>query len=155
MRYKCFREFTGKDLNLKSLFVPVDAELIRQGDVLYYGNKPVCIWRSQMAKDYLVWNGDGCADERLGYLRVIIYNPREMSWTEMVTEYDEETGEEKGKVPVTRYGRYTPEESEYLLNRYPQFFSEDGRFSDYFYVGSHVSDLKDMANYLNSHIEEN
>lgn len=149
MKYRCFKKFSGKDLNLNPLTIPVNAELTRQGDILYYNNQPVCIWRSQMAKDFLVWNGDACADDRLNYLKVIIYDPREKTWTEIVKEINSETGEEQ-EVSVKRYGRFTPEESDYLLNRYPQFFNDDGRFSDYIYVGSHISDLKDIVNYLNA-----
>lgn len=148
MKYKCFKEFKGKDLNLKSLTVPVNSELIRQGDILYYNDQPVCIWRSQVAKDYFIWNGDNCADERLGYLKTIVFDPREVSWEELVKEFDEEGNITDEKLE-THTDRYTPEESKYMLEHFPQFFDDNWRFNDYFYVGSHISELKDLANYLN------
>ncbi len=153
MKYKCFKEFKGKDLNSNSLTVPVGAELTRNGDMLYYNDQPVCIWRSQVAKAYMVWDGDGCADERLGYLNTIVFGPREVSWTELVKEVDE-NGNEVGEKLETRTDRYTPDEAQYMLEHFPQFFNEDWRFNDYFYVGSHISEQKDLANYLNRENKE-
>lgn len=148
MKYKCFKEFKGKDLNLKPLTVPVNSELIRKGDILYYNDQPVCIWRSQVAKDFMVWNGDNCADERLGYLKTIVFDPRMKTWEELVKETDEE-GNVVNEKMETRSDRYTPDEASYMLEHFPQFFNDDWRFNDYFYVGSHISELKDLANYLN------
>lgn len=150
MKYKCIKKFKGKSLGEgnKEVTFPKGSELTRQGDFLYYGDVPVCVWRSQVAKDFFVWNGDGQGDLREEYLNVIVHGPREKSWIE-VREYEDPETHEVKKENIVRKGRFSPEEAEYLEKTYPQFFNPDGIFSDYFYVGSHVSDLKDMSSYLN------
>ena len=139
MKYKCFREFKVKTLtDGREVIIPPSAELIRLGDFLYYKNLPICVWRSQIAKDNLIWNGDGQADKRLEYESRILFSSRKKTWTEY-----------NGKDTITRSARFTPTEFEYMTDHFPQFFTEDGLFNDYFFVGSHISELKELADYLN------
>ena len=135
MKYKCFREFKVKTLtDGREITIPPSAELIRLGEFLYYKNLPICVWRSQIAKDNLIWNGDGQADKRLEYESRILFSSRKKTWEE---------------IGVTRSARFSPEEFEYMTDHFPQFFTEDGLFNDYFFVGSHISELKELADYLN------
>lgn len=148
MKFKCFKRFQVRALgNLEPINVPIGAELIRRGDILYYNGIPVCTWRSLIAKEYLVWDGDGMANQRLQYENIILFNPREKTWSEIVYYIDPKDGVEKEKTEEVS-GRFSPDEAEYMMENFSQFFHEDARFNDYFYVGSHIQEVKALADYL-------
>lgn len=147
MKFKCFKKLEIKALGGQDIIeIPVGTRLFQQGEVLFYGGLPICSWRSQIAKNYLVWDGDDNAEERLEYEKIIIFNDRERTWTESVPYIDDDGVEQEITKEVS--GRFTPEEVDYMLKNFKQFFTEDGNFNDSFYVGSRIKDIKALAKFL-------
>lgn len=153
MKFKCFKSLEVKPLGgQNTIEIPVGAKLSQQGDFLFYKGLPICSWRSTVAKDHLVWNGDDNADERLVYEKIILFDDRERTWTELVSYIDEDGVEKEKEQKIT--GRFTPDEIEYMLKNFKQFFTEDGRFNDSFYVGSNIKTVRALAKYLIDPLEQ-
>lgn len=63
--------FRAYDLTLGDVNIPYGTILERMGDFIYYKGKILCVWRSQVACDFLTQNDDGQAEERARLVRAI------------------------------------------------------------------------------------
>ena len=64
MEYIAHRRYDGKDMQGNEILIRRGKRLDRRGDVLYYDDKPVCIWRSLTAKQHFANNADGLGLQR-------------------------------------------------------------------------------------------
>ena len=74
--YIAHERYSGKDMNGNEILIRRGKRLDRLGDVLYYDDKPVCIWRSLIAKQRFANNADGLGLERGKLTHAIAYAPR-------------------------------------------------------------------------------
>ena len=79
--YIAHERYSGKDMNENEILIRRGKRLYRQGsplygDVLFYDGRPVCIWRSLIAKQHFARNDDGLGLERGKLTYAIAYAPR-------------------------------------------------------------------------------
>ena len=74
--YIAHERYNGKDMQGNEILIRRGKRLDRRGDVLYYDDKPVCIWRSLIAKQRFANNADGLGLERGKLTHAIAYAPR-------------------------------------------------------------------------------
>ena len=149
MNYLVRLDYKGKDFLLNDIEIPQGLYLERVKDNIYFNGIPFCTWRSNVAKNYLIWNGDGCAEQRLYYENIIIFSEREEIWEETIPLYDK-YGNIIGETKVANSGRFSPNEIAYMRKTFPDLIKEGSVFSfnDYFYTGSSIEEIKNLANYL-------
>lgn len=58
MEYVTHDRFKGKDLYGKSVLITRGKKLIRKGDLLYFQDRPICVYRSDCAKKHFSINDD-------------------------------------------------------------------------------------------------
>ena len=58
MEYITFERFKGKDLQGNPILITRGKKLTRKGDVLFFQDKPICIYRSECAKRHFNINDD-------------------------------------------------------------------------------------------------
>ena len=71
VKYLVGKRYKGDSLTTSSVNLPRDTELTRKGDMIYFKDIPICIWRSEIAKQYFVYNKDGKGRERFDYIHSI------------------------------------------------------------------------------------
>lgn len=76
MEYITHTRYSGKDMNGEDILIRRGQRLERRGDILYYDNKPVCIYRSLIGKMHFAKNDDGHGLERGKLSYAIAYAPR-------------------------------------------------------------------------------
>lgn len=147
--YLVYKTYTGKNLLSQDVEIPVGTYVDRVGDLVYFEGIPFCTWRSYVAKNYLIWNGDDQAETRLLYENIIIFGERVRIWSTEVPVYNE-SGKEIGKKLVRVTGRFSPNEISYMKKMFPQLLKEEDvfNFNDYFYTGSSIKEIEALANYL-------
>ena len=149
MNYLVIEEYKGKNFINQEIIIPADTAVERVGDLIYFKGTPFCTWKSQVAKDYLVWNDDGCAADRKYYESIILFSPRMRRWKESIpiyNEFDIKIGEKE----IIQEGRFSPNEIKYIKMRFPQFVKNEAglSFNDFFYCGSNIEDIRELAVYL-------
>ena len=107
--YIAHERYSGKDMSENEILIRRGKRLYRQGsplygDVLFYDGRPVCIWRSLIAKQHFARNDDGLGLERGKLTYAIAYAPR--------LRYDE-----SGKIQQ----RFTDEEVETLRRDWSKY----------------------------------
>lgn len=118
----CKKKYKGKNILGDKVSVPVDAEIDKYENFLLYKGKPICLYRSQVAKDYFVWNGDGCGEER---------------W--------------KLEQEIFKHKPFPLDKASMLQTKFPHLLNGDRDaiiFNDYFFTQSHISELKDVIQKL-------
>ncbi len=98
--------YSGKDMNGEDILIMRGQGLERSDDILYYGNKPVCIYRSLIGKMYFARNDNGLGLERGKLTYAMAYAPR--------IRYSGE-----------RQQRFTDEEIEILQTKWPEYLKPD------------------------------
>lgn len=149
MNYFVREVYRGKNFLNQNVEVPAGIFVERIGDLIYFKGIPFCTWRSQVAKDYLIWNGDGCFKERSFCEGVILFEPRLKKWKDYISVYDDT--EEVLRKKETFFGdRFSPAEISFIKKRFPQLVEERPGlfFNDFFYTGSDIGDVRDLALYL-------
>ena len=74
--YIAHERYSGKDMSENEILIRRGDRLERKGDVLFYKDKPVCIWRSLVGKQHFAINTDGLGLERGKLTHAIAYAPR-------------------------------------------------------------------------------
>ena len=75
MEYITHNRFKGKDLYVQAILITRGKKLIRKGNVLYYQEHPICIYRSECAKKHFSRNDDKQGMIRGDLIEKITFNP--------------------------------------------------------------------------------
>jgi len=115
---------------------------------LYKDGIPFCTTTSQLARDRFIWAGDGHEFARLEYETIILFSPRSRVWDIEVPVYDE-NGNIIDYKKEKREARFLPSEVDYIIEHFPDLVeTESFLFNDYFYKGSDILEIKELADYL-------
>ena len=76
IEYICHTRYDGKDCNKGHVLIRRGDRLERKGDMLFYKDKAICIWRSLVSKQHFAINADGLGMERGKITRRLAYDPR-------------------------------------------------------------------------------
>ena len=108
-----------------------------------------------LARDYFVWNDNDDFDARAVLLNTILFNNDMKVWVEEVDVLSK-TGEVVDKVFTTKQGKFTPKEAEMIKLMFPKMVENDAnlRFSQYFFTGSSIKELSDLAIAITNYKEE-
>lgn len=150
MKFYTRLQFEGKNLAEQDIVIPRHTYVDADSRYILWNKIPVCAIDSQIARDYFIWADDGKELARIQYEETIIFNPRFRQWEGKVPVKDE-TGRIIDYKIVTMESRYTPEEVDYMLNNFGQFFDNKDSvvFNKYFFIGSHIEEVGALADYLN------
>ena len=74
--YICHTRYTGPDMRDIEILIRRGDRLFRSGDLLYFKDEPVCVWRSLTAKQHFAINDDNLGLERGKLIRRLAYDPR-------------------------------------------------------------------------------
>lgn len=143
----CVKSYIGKNMMGSKVEIQAGSLLERKGNYIFWNNVPLCTWRSQIAKTYMVWNDN--FERRARALKIILNENRISYWNEQVALRDE-NGDKVTSQTVQFSGRYSPKEIAYIKEHYPSLLENaDGlHFNDFFYVGSNIDTLESLAEYL-------
>lgn len=149
--FVCVKKYEGKNIVAKEVTIEEGEILPCNDKFILYKGAPLCASRSQIAKDYFVWNDN--FERRYLALKVILDKNRVRYWKEKVTLRDE-NGVITKISQQTLAGRYTPKEIDYIRIKFPTLVEnvEGLHFNDYFYRGSNVETLERMAEYLRNSV---
>lgn len=75
--YICHERFSGKDMRGVEILIRRGDHLVKNGDLLYYKDEPVCVWRSLNGKKHFAVNTDGKGLERGELTHRLAYAPRD------------------------------------------------------------------------------
>ena len=126
--YIAHERYDGLSMDRQPVLVRYKDKLERRGDVLFHNHKPICIWRSLVAKQHFAINNDGQGLQRGKLTHAIAYAPR---------------GDGSQ--------RFTDEEQELLRSKYKHLLKELDDvilFNDKFFELS-LAELKEVAADLN------
>lgn len=142
MNTKC-KNLLNQEITLKT------GEYISELDgYLYKDGIPFCTPTSQLARNYLIWAGDGHEMSRMDYENTILFNPRVKVWDIEIPVYDGE-GNIIRYDKVKREGRFSPEEMDYMREHFSNLLEKDCfLFNNFFYKGSDIQEIRDLACYL-------
>ena len=132
MEYITHTRYSGKDMNGEDILIRRGQRLERRGDILFYNDNPVCIYRSLIGKMHFAKNDDGLGLERGKLSYEIAYSPR--------VRYSGE-----------RQQRFSDDELETLHRDWPQYLKPDTDmllFNDKFFEES-PDVLKQIAEAVN------
>ena len=59
MQYITHTKYKGKDLYGETIMIFRGKKLIREEDVLFFNNTPICVYRSEVARKHFAINEDG------------------------------------------------------------------------------------------------
>ena len=79
MEYITFERFKGKDLYGKPILITRGKKLTRKGDVLFFQDKPICIYRSECAKRHFSPNDDGLGLKRGDLIHMIAHSDNSLN----------------------------------------------------------------------------
>ena len=74
--YICHTRFDQLDMREIRVLIRRGDRLFRNGDLLYFKDEPVCVWRSLTAKQHFAINDDDLGMERGKLTRRLAYDPR-------------------------------------------------------------------------------
>lgn len=74
--YICHNRFEGLDMREVKILIRRGGHLTRSGDLLYFSDEPVCVWRSLNAKQHFAVNHDGKGMKRGDLAFKLAYAPR-------------------------------------------------------------------------------
>ncbi|MBR1602148.1 MAG: hypothetical protein IJ667_01755 [Synergistaceae bacterium] len=74
--YICHTRFDALDMRQIRVLIRRGDHLYRNGDLLYFKDEPVCVWRSLTAKQHFAINDDGLGLARGELIRRLAYDPR-------------------------------------------------------------------------------
>lgn len=150
MKFLVRKIYKGKNLVGMDIEIPEGTYVDADNKYILWNRLPVCIYRSQTAKDYFIWADDGFEFTRLRYENVILFNDRERLWKKEIPIYDNEGKFIKNEV-VYNSTRFTPEEVKFMKENFSKFLVDgDGFvFNDLFYVGSDIKEIEKIVSYLN------
>ena len=74
--YICHTRFDQLDMREIRVLIRRGDRLYRNGDLLYFKDEPVCVWRSLAAKQHFAINDDGLGLERGKLIRRLAYDAR-------------------------------------------------------------------------------
>lgn len=132
--YITHTRYKGKDINGNDILIRRGQKLERKGDLLYYNNIPICIYRSLIGKQHFAYNDDNLGLERGKYTYTIAYSPR--------IHYSNDN---------VRQQRFTDEELETLYRDWKQYIRLDTDvllFNDKFFEED-PNILKEIAKSVN------
>ena len=158
VEYKKFKtRETYKGLNMigETVEIPRGTDVECRRGHIYYDGAPVCYYTSQIARDYFVWNDNDDFNARAVLLNTILFNNDMKVWTEEVDVLSQ-TGEVVDKVFTIKQGKFTPKEAEMIKLMFPKMVENDSnlRFSQYFFTGSSIKELSDLAIAITNYKEE-
>ena len=150
MKFLLRKDFKNKNIFGMDVEIKGNTYLISDDTYILYNKLPLCTIRSDLAKRFFVWADDGCEYSRLSCENIILFSPREREYTVQIPKYDS-NNEIIGYDEVTATARFTPDEVSYIKKTYPHLVLDGPSliFNDFFYVGSDIKDLQDLAIYLN------
>ena len=140
------KEFIGKDMLGRDITIPAYSEFDLKNKYLRYKNIPICSEYSQIAKDYLVYNGDGLGSRRMIYLESILN--KKSKWKDSIDIYDDFGNYIKSEEVICT-GLFSPLEVNYLKERYKKYIKSISpfMFNDDFYKAP-IEDLKTISNFM-------
>jgi len=140
--------FTCKNLLNKEVSFTTGDYVDELGGYLYKNGIPFCLQTSQLARDYLIWAGDGHELARADYEEIILFSSRVKMWDVEVPIYNKD-GEVIGHETRKRIGRFLPSEMDYMKEHFPDLMESDSfMFNNFFYKGSDILEIKELAEYL-------
>ena len=141
------KEYKGKDMLGRDITIPAYSDFDLKNKYLRYKNIPICAEYSQIAKDYLVYNGDGLGSRRIIYLESIL--SRKRKWKDGIDVYDDFGNFVKTDEVICK-GTFSPLEINYLKERYKKYIKSIApfAFNNDFYKAP-IEDLKTIADFMN------
>lgn len=140
--------FTCKNLINQEVSFETGDYVDEIGGYLYKDGIPFCTVTSQMARDKLVWAGDGHELARTEYENTILFEVRLRVWEIEVPVYDNEGNIIEYRTEK-RESRYLPSEMSYLREHFPHLLEPYAfMFNNLFYKGSDILEIKEIAEYL-------
>lgn len=76
MEYIAHQRYSGVNMNGKKVLIRYKDKLERRGDVIYFNDTPICIYRSLVGKQHFSINEDGRGLERGNLTYKIAYSKR-------------------------------------------------------------------------------
>lgn len=76
MEYITHNKYKGKDIKGKDVLIPRGKKLTKNGDFLFFESTPICIYRSEVAKQHFSNNYDGNGLLRGDLTHKIAYSDR-------------------------------------------------------------------------------
>ena len=70
--YMTKKEYKGKDMLGRDITIPANTPLDLKNKYLRYNSVPICTEDSYVAKNYLIYNGDGNAAIRKDYIDFLL-----------------------------------------------------------------------------------
>lgn len=146
------KEYKGKDMLGRDITIPVNMPLDKKNQYLRYNNIPICTEDSYIAKNYLVYNGDGNAARRKDFINYLLRRSRK--WKSGIDVYDEFGNFVKTEDTINS-DTFTPLEMNFLLERYKKYIKSLSpfMFTDEFYRAP-IEDLKKIVDFMKRPVGE-
>ena len=138
MQYITHHEYDGKTMEAIPVIIKKGEKLNRLGDILYYNNLPICIYRSLVGKQHFSPNDDNNGLIRGEISYAIAYEPR-IRFGGPEKNYQQRFTDEEISILNTKYDQYLKPDIDMLL------------FNDKFFEES-IEKLKEIAKAVNIEI---
>ena len=122
MQYIAHNRYKGKDINGNDVLIRRNKLLERKGDVLFYNNIPICIYRSLIGKQYFANNEDGNGLRRGIITYTLAYEPRVCYSDDGIKK--QRFTDEQLEILNTQWKQYLKPNCDMLLFN-DEFFEED------------------------------
>ena len=149
MKFLLRKNYEGKNLFGENVSLKEGSYLESDDKYILYNGLPIFAIRSSIAKSLCIWADDGHESQRLFFESGILFNNRIVEWTSTIPIYNEDN-EISGYEKIKQRGRFSPKEVSYIRENFKNLLTNESvlRFNDYFYVGSSISEIGKLYNYL-------
>lgn len=113
--YICHTSYNGKTMNSEPVSIERGEKIERRGEVLFYKETPVCIWRSLVGKRHFAINDDGLGLERGDASWALAYGPRPQVCAENDQGPEQRFTDSEIKVLTDKWGHFLKPNADFIL----------------------------------------